>query len=106
MAVAEVINVPRIVGRIMLVGSMLPALALKPTTVVGKNWIEVALTISSIIIGAVILPLPSSRRFMAFMPIGVEALPSPSILLDIFRAIYFSVSGSLILKSQRMNLQV
>ena len=49
-------------------------------------------------IACVATPLPSSRRFMAAIPIGVEAFPSPSMLADILSAINFSVSGSSILK--------
>ena len=77
------------VGMIMSAGLWDPALDLRPIIVVGKSWIEVAFMTISIIIEKFALPDLSSRAFIAFMPIGVEALPMPSMFAERFSAIIF-----------------
>ena len=77
------------VGIIMSAGFVDPALDLRPMMVVGRSWIDVAFMTMSIIIEKFALPDLSSSAFIARMPIGVEALPMPSMFADRFKAIIF-----------------
>ncbi len=86
------------VGKIMSAGDCDPAVERSPITVVGSSWMEVAFTTTSIIMAKVALPEPSSSRCIALMPVGVEALPSPSMFAERFNAMIFWVSWSSILK--------
>lgn len=90
------------VGKIMFEELVLPALSLKPITVVGKSWIETELTTSSIVAEKVALPELSSKHCIAFIPLGVAALPSPKILEAMFIAICLLASGLLLLNKNFM----
>ena len=72
--------------------AVLPAFSLRPMIVVGSSWIEQEFITISIMPAKVILPVLSSSNCMAFIPLGVAALPSPSMLDDIFIAIYLFAS--------------
>ena len=74
-------------------GFVEPALARNPMIVVGKSWIDVAFITINIIIEKFAFPLLSSNACIALMPIGVAALPRPSMFADMFRAIIFWVSS-------------
>ena len=75
-----------------------PAAARKPIIVDGRSWMEVEFITISMIPAWVATPLPLSRRFIAAIPSGVDALPRPSMFDDMLSAMYFSVSMSFILK--------
>ncbi len=79
---------------------MLPAFSLKPIMVVGRSWIDTEFITISIIPEKVIFPLLSSKRLIALTPLGVDALPSPSIFDDIFIAIYFFASSFFVLNKK------
>ena len=67
-----------------------------PMTVDGRSCKDVAeMTIIIIIFVDAYFFLPTDRRFIAFIPIGVAAFPNPKRLADIFIVMYFSVSSFL-----------
>lgn len=83
-----------IIGRIISLELLLPADSLSPIIVVGKSWKDTELITRSIIAEKLALPEPSSNFCIAFIPLGVAALPSPNIFDAIFIAMYLFVSGS------------
>lgn len=92
-----------IIGNIISDEVELPAFSRKLIMVVGNNWIEQELIIKSIIPENVIFPLLSSKSSIAFIPLGVDAFPSPSIFDDIFMAIYFWASLFFVLNKKLIN---
>ncbi len=86
------------VGKMMSAGFALPALALKPITVVGKSWMEVAFITTSIIMAKFAFPLLSSRACIALIPMGVAALPTPSMFAETLSAMIFWISSLSTLK--------
>ena len=92
------IKIPKIVevmvaiseGKNMLIGAVEFALIRNDITEVGRICREVAdKTINVEILSEI---LPSYIFFIAFMPIGVDAFPSPNRFAETFIAISFSVS--------------
>ena len=75
-----------IVGRIISVELVLPAVSLRPMTVVGNICIDTEFITKSIVPAKDIFPLLSSNSCIALIPLGVAALPSPNILEAIFIA--------------------
>ena len=74
-------------GRIIEVGSREPAAARSAIMVEGRSWNEVVLSVTSIHIlpdGFSGCGFSSSRVWAASIPIGVAALPIPSIFAVIF----------------------
>lgn len=71
-----------------------PAVARMPITVVGNICKLVAESTVSIIISVDALRLPLSIRFIAFIAMGVAALPSPSMFAEMFIVMNFRVSVS------------
>lgn len=73
-------------------------------TVDGISCSDVAEITTSIIIFVVAYAfLPSCIEFIAFMPIGVDALPSPKRFADIFIDMYFAVVSSTPLNKKRIS---
>lgn len=82
-------------GKRKSVGLAEPTVARKPITVVGSSCKLVADITVSIIISVEAVRSPLSISFIAFIAIGVAALPSPKRLAEKFIVIYFRVCSSL-----------
>ena len=91
-----------IVGKIISPEETLPALSLSPMTVVGSSCIEQEFITISIMPAKVILPVLLSSSCMAFIPLGVAALPSPKIFDDMFIAIYLQAVLLSVLNKKRI----
>ena len=88
----------------MLVAFVLALLILRPIIVVGSICMLEVLSSINRVIALFILPLPSSKPCIPFIPEGVAALPMPSILEDMFIAICFFVSKFGLLKNLSIGL--
>ena len=84
-----VIIVDMIVGKIISLDEMLPALSLMPMIVVGRSCKEVTFKMISIIILEEAIPSLLSSLSIALMPAGVAALPSPRMFADKLSATIF-----------------
>ena len=79
--------VARITGPMISVGLAEPEAARMAITAAGINWTLLVLITRKVHMASVAVPFFSLRRFsssMAFSPRGVAALPSPSILAEMF----------------------
>lgn len=84
-----------IMGNMMSVELALPALSRRPIMVVGSSCMDTEFITSNIMAEKLALPEPSSSFCMAVMPLGVDALPNPSMFDAMFMAMYLLACGSL-----------
>lgn len=96
-------NVDIIDGRIIADGAVLPYSVIRLNTVSGRSCKDVAAITVSITIFFVATPDLSSIRYIASMPAGVAAFPSPSTFDATFRVIKSTAFSFSFLKSRRVS---
>ena len=96
-------NVDIIDGRIIADGAVLPYSVIRLNTVSGRSCKDVAAITVSITIFFVATPDLSSIRYIASMPAGVAAPPSPSTFDATFRVIKSTAFSLSFLKSRRVS---